>query len=901
MKSKIDILIDSGCFDFVSNMAEHALKELERARPACFSLLTDEARDGLRKNCAVRLEQLYVQALAKELQERTTERDPVSAMLGRADPALEARIAEEMAQSAHADMEALLHERYPLAADYETHILRNFQSSWIEFFDALTTCRDEITERLLGGRPFTKIERFSDIGGDQHRRGRAVTGVWTDGGVFYYKPHDCGLDAMYRKIVERWFSDCTVAAEVVQKNDVAFVSQLRPAPVNTESGISDFYYRFGALTALLHGLGSIDMHMENIMACGDRPSVIDIETLISPSYSKQARNKQLEPSAHALGQSVYRIGILPVRMYGKPLLSPLYSENKGTACLPVFGGKTYTVAGHEDRFLAGFGDGYDRVLAHREEIKALLRECGGATVRCLMRNTVFYALIRRSLYRPDALQSREEREKILHRLSLPFEQMGAEVFREEVEHEAACLRMGDIPYFCTTVDGTDLCGDDPRQVVKADYFSASPLDMTEKSLDRLSEVERRYEEDIIRIAFAHAPLDAPGKMAVQPIAEASAELEKARSMAVSLFHSLQADAIHSPEGEKLWLSTTVTLHGVRPCGTMAANAEAGSFCAALLCTKALTETYGEAMEMARECVQSIAKEIMGIAESERETLVSEPQLPLGLYNGYGGILWGLAAMAKADVPQAHETAEQLLRLLAGNAELWHPDPSAAEGLAGLMLGLDALPAASTERDVCTRLCAERLMTAEVPAIPDAPKGAAGIAMALAAAYGLLGDIRFAEKASAILSQVQEAYDDALCGWPDSAVKLRWMADRGHQAAGIALAADYAAKRLPEPGTAEALRKRALLSLLDEKELGRFDTMDQGNALTVLCFLRTGQTKRAGQVLEAMRQRAEREGGYIVVPAGIRSFFDPALWLGSLGVGFAAAEYLRALSQEGERS
>ena len=32
--------------------------------------------------------------------------------------------------------------------------------------------------------------------------------------------------------------------------------------------------------------------------------------------------------------------------------------------------------------------------------------------------------------------------------------------------------------------------------------------------------------------------------------------------------------------------------------------------------------------------------------------------------------------------------------------------------------------------------------------------------------------------------------------------------------------------------------------------------------------------------------------YIVTPSGIRSFFDPALWLGSLGVGLAAAEYLR---------
>ena len=898
MRDMVEILRQSGCLDFTSETARHALDELERSRPACFALLTDDARNGLRRNCAKRLEPLYTQALTQELKEKAAQRDPTYTMMARADPALEAMIAEEMARNAEGRMGELLRKRFPLAADYEAQILGHFQSSWIEFFDALTACREEISEKLLGGKPFTRIERFSDFGGDPHRRGRAVTGVWTDGGVFYYKPHDCGLDMVYHEIIERWFSDCTIAARVVQGGGVSFVSCLRPAPVETEGGIADFYYHFGVLTALLHGLGSIDMHFENIMACGDKPAVIDIETLISPSYQEQARMNQLAPGVHTLGQSVYRMGILPVRMYGKPLVSPLYSQREGYACLPEdYGGKTYTVEGYEDRCLAGFRDGYGRVLAHRVEIKARLGARGGATVRCLMRNTVFYALIRRSLYRPEALRSEEERERVLHRLSLPFAQAGAEVFREEVEHETACLRMGDIPYFCTRLDGTDLCGDDPEQIVKAGYYSHSPLRMTEQSLDRLSEAELRFEEDVIRVAFAHAPLDAPGKPAPQPLDGPCIEKKKVRSMAAGLFRRLRDDGILLPDGGRVWLSAAATLHGVRPCGIMGALAEAGAFCAELLGTDALSEVHAGAMELARDCVDGIAKEITGLAETGRETLASSARLPMGLYNGFGGVLWGLAAMEKAGVPLARETWERLLRLLVRDCGFWYEDPTVAEGLAGLMLSLDALAGSIPERDACVRLCAERLLAADVPSIPDAPKGAAGVAAALAAAYGRLGDARCAEKASAMLDGVRDAYDDALGGWPDSRVKLRWMANRGPQAAGIALAAGYAAKRLPEPGAAEALRETAFRSLLDEKELGRFDTLDQGNALTALCLLRAGRTQRAGQVLEAIRQRAERVGRYTVTASGIRSFFDPSLWLGSLGVGCAAAEYLRSIRKE----
>ncbi len=897
MKNASKILEESGCFRFLDETADRVLEELTQTCPDGFSLLTPEARDGLRRNCRKRLESLYLPALAEELRRRKVARDPINAVLVRDDPALDAQIAGQIVLDAQGHMDTFLHGQFPLAADYEAHIVRNFRDSWIEFFDTLADCREEIGRRLLRGGAFTKIERFSAFGGDQHRHGRAVTGVWTDAGVFYYKPHECGLDAAYCEIVKRWFADSTAAAEVVQKNKVAFVSCLEPAPVEQASGLSAFYTHFGVLTALLFGLGSVDIHLENIMACGDRPSLIDIETLISPSYMEQARTKQLEPSTHNFGPSVMRTGILPVRMYGRVMHSPLYSERKGSACLPVFEGKTYTAEGHEEEFIAGFRDGYGRLLAHREEIMALLRTYGGSTVRCMMRNTAFYCLIQQRLYRQDALQSRQVQEAALHRLALPFEQTGAEVFREQVDHEAACLLMGDIPYFCTAADGTDLCGDNPGETVRAGYFSGSPLEMTKQSLDRLSAEDLRFEEALIRVAFAHAALDTQTVTPPRPIAAAAAKPQNVTDMALSLFRSFQKDAIPVPEGGRIWMSTMVRLRGYQPLGDMGVYAEAGAFCAKLLSIDLPAELRAEAMETARECVHFLRRTITDGARRSRETVSAGPCFPTGLYAGFGGVLWGLGVMSQAGVEQADETAAELVHLLIQYRDMWHPDATAARGVVGLTLALDSLTDAVQARDACMRLCADALLAADVPSLPDADTGAAGIAAALAAAYGRLGDARCAEKACEIMERIRGDYDSALQGWPDSAVKLCWMADRGTQAAGIALAADYAAKRLPAPAAAEQLRETALLSLRSEQELYRFDTLEQGNALTVLCLLRVGETERAGRVLEAMRLRAESEGSFLVTAPGIRSFFDPSVWFGSLGVGLAAVEYLHAFNRE----
>ena len=897
MKNDIEILKESGCLNFVCEKAEKTLNKLLYARPGFAAMLTDKARDCLLQNCIKRLEIIYLPSIFHQLQDAAVEQDPIGFMTNRPDSAIQARVAQELAKNAEGRMDELLHTRYPLLEGYETHALKNFLASWTEFYDALEACRDGITERLLGGRPFTGLERFSDLGADQHRHGRAVTGVWTDVGAFYFKPHDCGLDVLYHEIVTRWFSDCTTAADVVEGDGVAFVSCLEQAPLESENGIRDYYYHFGVLTALLHGLGSLDMHEENIMPCGDRPTIIDIETIVTGKIREVSKKQNLESSRHVLGHTVFQIGVLPARMYRKPLLSPLYGTWTNGSCLPEFKGKRYCVEGHEECFRAGFREGYRRVLSCREEMKTLLHSRGGAAVRVLMRNTAFYAVIQQYLYRPGQLQSEEAQNACLHRLSVPFEMVGAEVFRAQVDFEAACLKQGDIPYFCAAMNQCDLCGETPDELVSRDYFAQSAEDTTCENLDMLSEEDLRFEEDLIRIAFDHAPLDALKDSGEEPFAEQPITPDDAIHCVRQIFLGLKYDAATTPDGNQMWISTAIILRGSRPFGDITTLAETGAFCAQLLHCKAMAQMHGEARILAGDCALKLEKMIHEIADSFVREDASLGRISLGLWNGLGGVLFCCGVMERACISGAAACAESILCFLYDHESLWHSDATVAEGLSGLVLALSSLPDGHADREACMRLCAKMLLEAKMPERPDLMVGAAGYAAALAAAFRATGDQRCADKELEALTVVRAGYDPSLRGWPDSEAKIKWLADRGTQAAGIALAASYALEWFRSADTKDLL-DLALDSMANEAVLKYNDTLDEGNALTVMSLLRMGKTEQAGRVLEAMRLRAGRKGTFTVCPEGIRSFFDPSLWLGTPGIGSAAIAFLNSMGDGG---
>ncbi len=884
----------SKCLDFIYESAGKALDQIRENVPRAAGLLTEEAEKCLTDNFYERYELIYAQCLMKEIRTRLERYDPVGLMLGRFDPESVSKSANDLYESCGGNIGTYLHDRFPLLDGYRDHIYQNYVDCFTDFLKAFIDRKDEVSASFLDGKPITRILHLSTGGADIHRNGRCVVGVKTDVGTVYYKPHDCGLDSLYYEIVDRWFSDCTVAAGVIEGEGYAFVSCLKHEPVSSKEDIRTFFRNFGVLAALFHGLGSNDMHMENVISCGIRPAGIDMETVLGTAIkSDDSRMREIHSEQEHFRDSLMRTCLMPMRVYKGPLMSPLYTSSKDAFCLPEYDGKAYTVEGYEDAFEEGFCDGYQRMLDHRDEIVDMIDAHKDATVRCLLRNTRFYAHIRMMLYRPEYLKEEDAKQAVYDKFISPFKISGEDVDTEQTGYEWNCMLKCDIPYFCTTVAGKDLCGEEPSQVVKTGYYLGSVRDSAVRFLERLSPEELKFEQSLMRISFAHAPTDEPKHKEEEPISDSVADDAALKREVKAILDGIYDDAIISSDGNMFWMSTAVAMDVKASCGDISQLADIGCFCAAVIRSGILPEETTRATELAEQMIRRIDNIVDRLYEVKDELKDKNAVLATGIYTGFGGVIIACRAMSAAGIKGAGEAAAKIVDLVMASGQYRYKKNNVSEGAAGLVIALSSMPCTDPVRE-CLIRCADRLVEEELPSSDDLPYGSAGIALAMAKAFNTVKDPRYAHSAIEAFIKAKNAYSEKMTGWPDGTAKIKWMADKGPHAAGIYLAASYSSEILSGEEGAEVIDEvadLALKSMNEEKTLYRLDTADQGNAMTVQAYMRSGDRERAGRILAAMLERKGRTGVFMVTPSGVRSAFDPSFYFGTVGVGALIAYYL----------
>ena len=100
-------------------------------------------------------------------------------------------------------------------------------------------------------------------------------------------------------------------------------------------------------------------------------------------------------------------------------------------------------------------------------------------------------------------------------------------------------------------------------------------------------------------------------------------------------------------------------------------------------------------------------------------------------------------------------------------------------------------------------------------------------------------------------------------------------------------------------TLREIKQMALISMMKEERLIWLDTLDQGNALTLLALIKAGEIKKAVSVFSAMLCRKKDKGEYTTMPQGVRSTFDASFWMGTCGLGYALAELYDAVCRSDE--
>ncbi|MFD5825045.1 type 2 lanthipeptide synthetase LanM family protein [Lentzea sp. NPDC060358] len=425
------------------------------------------------------------------------------------------------------DLTGLLH-RYPVLARLLGQACEQAVSAHRELRDRYSSDRHRIVGTIFGGRDPGALVSVETGLGDPHHQGRTVAVLRFDSGArVVYRPRPVELHARFTTYLE-WFSTRTGISFrtpcLLAGNGYGWLEHVEHEPCADVADVAEFYRRLGALLALLYALDGTDMHYENLIACGDQPVLVDVETLFHPTLAPAT-----DPAALALVRSVHRTALLPHVLLGDNgvadvsgvggdhgVPSPLDvvdwadagtdrmrlvrrpRESPGAVNRPVLAGVTAEPADYQDSLLAGFRAGYDAIVAHRDELLRLVRKAANDEVRFIARATRQYARLLDESTHPSVLVDALDRD-----LAFGVLVVDDPLLDRLVPFEVSDLWRGDVPLFTCQPGSADLW---TASGLRLPGMLPEPgLHSVERKITAMSEVDRHDQQWVVTALLASRP------------------------------------------------------------------------------------------------------------------------------------------------------------------------------------------------------------------------------------------------------------------------------------------------------------------------------------------------------------------------------------------------------------
>lgn len=805
----------------------------------------------------------------------------------------------------------------------------------------------ELLRRLTADAPlFRDAGSVADVYGalsDFHRGGRSVLIVVFDSGFrMVYKPKPLALEVAFQQLLGTLgFEPAFRQVGVVDRGGYGWMEFVQPEACADDAALQRFLERQGGYLALLYVLDGTDFHHENLIAAGEHPILIDLETLFQPALNIPDLHDPASAPGAPLRATVLRVNLLPERWWGSgafagvdlsgltaadgqvtPRALPAVADAGRDTMriehrqlkIPV-GENRVRVEGREVQaaeFVVplerGFRRMYARLTENRDAFSAQLDAFAGAEMRLLFRNTMHYGTVWLESFHPHALGNALERDRLFDGLWAvqPRRPFLATLSACEVED----LHGGDIPLFVTDPASADALHWKGARF--ADLFGESGLARSRRKLHALSPSDCERQVAVIRDAFDALRISSPGIR--RPSYELTPAARPARDALLALARRAGdriVERAFTDEREAHWL----TLDYRDPNGWQLVPA-GPDFYLGLTGIAFFLAHLGAATDDAH--YTEVARKAIF---AQRRQLEADPTVvtAVGAFNGRGGIVYTLAHLGRLWNDEALlDQAEQYARRLpVEQDEMLDVIIGSAGAICSLAALAEVRPSAWLEERM--RACGERLLATAVPqqrglgwpmpmagnrALAGLSHGAAGIALALLRLYGRTGEARFRDAALQGIEYERSLFDAGEENWPDLRVDpngvdageegehfmLAWC----HGAPGIGLARIAG---LPWLDDAEVRREidvavRATLAggfgenhSLCHGDLGNLELLFAAARVAGDASLEERAWRIAGGIAESIRER----GWVFGLPGSIET---PGLMAGLAGAGFGLGRLAR---------
>ncbi|MFT4929721.1 MAG: type 2 lantibiotic biosynthesis protein LanM, partial [Phenylobacterium sp.] len=474
----------------------------------------------------------------------------------------EARLADFVRQLAEPETRQRILTEYPVLARLALQSVDRWLDCSLELLSRLATDWTDIEKLFSPHQPLDPLSAVQGGAGDPHRDGRSVAILtFGDDLKIVYKPRSVETEVVFGQLLgwcnQQGFNPEFAMLKVLSRQSYGWVEFARHQSCTDPDQLRRFYLRQGGLLALMYLLDANDFHYENIVAAGEYPMPVDLETMFHPVLEMQNSGEQTNPAA-TMHNTVLRTGLLPRRLWtndgdrpgidlsglaadGGEQYTPdpvLVIEKAGTDemhyarkrvkfpgahNLPNLGGKAVNASDYSDDIAAGFDQIYRLVLKHQqswlEPDSGPLAAFAKTPVRVVARETQVYGHFLMESLHSDFMGNALERERFFDQLWIIIGQhpwMAA-----LVPFEIRDLQQMDVPLFTTTPDSVDLYAASGEKI--ANVFAVSSMQRVRTKISTMTEQDNQRQQWIIHSAMRSVTLAnrAPEKSAfvLQSVAE----------------------------------------------------------------------------------------------------------------------------------------------------------------------------------------------------------------------------------------------------------------------------------------------------------------------------------------------------------------------------------------------
>ena len=810
---------------------EVAKKQLSELVGSNIELLGDDARNSLTRSLLLRLSNICGKTLFEEFSQFRSSGDAVRDFLLlrigviKTDEKYRAFI-----DKLWEDNLLSLFKEYVVLGRLVATAIDFWVETTAEFIERLAKDWSEIEQRFSPKMPLKQVVNLKLGLSDPHNRGRSVISVKFDTELkLIYKPKCLSPDVSFYQFQD-WCNKHSTHLkfkfpQILDCSTYGWMEYVETLPCADKQEARNFYQRSGMLLCLIHVVRGTDCHLENLIASGEHPVIIDLETILSPCMKavKKSDSNALALANRQLEESVIRTLMLPQwykqgnEGFARDLsglggveeqeLSVMKLNNINTDAMdldyekitlqlqnnaPILNGTSLSPQDYLEELVEGFEQMYRLILLHQStllEPDSPLMKMANQKIRYLFRATRIYAAILQQSYQPSLLRFGIDRSIALDVLSKAFINTEEKpIFWEIMAAELEAMEHSDIPFFTANSSKNSLPL--PKGVVIEELFEQSSFERMLLGIKNLTEADLAQQIEIIRGSFYSRFVKEPNSLTSDntkvPHTTAPLTSEQLVESAIKIAEDLQQRAIFGADGSVSWIGLRYVpqsqIFQLQGWGSSLCDGSAGV--ALFLAALAKVTDNSKWRDLALATLQ----ELRQLLNDSNPDPVDKLRRPVGISGatGIGSIAYGLARSGQLlQNPELLEDAKKVAAWITPDLIAADKTFNIVEGSAGTLLSLLALHEVETSNPSNNTLelaisCGEHLLKHQTieQEIPQAWKsgngkqltgfsqGAAGIAYALLRLFAVTQNSRFLDGAISAIKYEQSLFCETEKNWPD---------------------------------------------------------------------------------------------------------------------------------------